>query len=227
MSVETPSDFDNFWNTQKTALYSSPIEIIEMVEKQSGKSGFKLFYVELKCNVYSGETDGIVSGYLTYPISASSSSKIDLRVAFKGYSFSASSPSYNAGAATFSVCAHSIDCELANSDSSYLSEREKKNTIFDKTANSNRETAYFRGMIMRDLQAARFMMEYFGEKGIGDGKGKEFWNGLANTGIVVRHYRTVEIYCNSHIRVIIKALLLHIVRQQIEFYLPFVGFAEE
>ena len=177
MSVETPSDFDNFWNTQKTALYSSPIEIIEMVEKQSGKSGFKLFYVELKCNVYSGETDGIVSGYLTYPISASSSSKIDLRVAFKGYSFSASSPSYNAGAATFSVCAHSIDCELANSDSSYLSEQEKKNTIFDKTANSNRETAYFRGMIMRDLQAARFMMEYFGEKGIGDGKGKEFWNG--------------------------------------------------
>ena len=177
MSVETPSDFDNFWNTQKTALYSSPIEIIEMVEKQSGKSGFKLFYVELKCNVYSGETDGIVSGYLTYPISASSSSKIDLRVAFKGYSFSASSPSYNAGAATFSVCAHSIDCELANSDSSYLSEQEKKNTIFDKTANSNRETAYFRGMIMRDLQAARFMMEYFGEKGIGDGKGKKFWNG--------------------------------------------------
>ncbi|MBO5295039.1 MAG: acetylxylan esterase [Clostridia bacterium] len=177
MSVETPSDFDNFWNTQKTALYSSPIEIIEMVEKQSGKSGFKLFYVELKCNVYSGETDGIVSGYLTYPISASSSSKINLRVAFKGYSFSASSPSYNAGAATFSVCAHSIDCELAISDSSYLSEQEKKNTIFDKTANSNRETAYFRGMIMRDLQAARFMMEYFGEKGIGDGKGKGFWNG--------------------------------------------------
>jgi len=177
MSVETPSDFDDFWNTQKTALYSSPIEIIEMVEKQSEKSGFKLFYVELKCNVYSGETDGIVSGYLTYPTSASASSKIDLRVAFKGYSFSASSPSYNASAATFSVCAHSIDCELANSDSGYLSEQEKKNTIFDKTANSDRETAYFRGMILRDLQAARFMVEYFGEMGIGDGKGKGLWNG--------------------------------------------------
>ena len=32
-------------------------------------------------------------------------------------------------------------------------------------------------MILRDLQAARFMVEYFGEKGIGNGKGKGLWNG--------------------------------------------------
>ena len=32
-------------------------------------------------------------------------------------------------------------------------------------------------MILRDLQAARFMVEYFGEMGIGDGKGKGMWNG--------------------------------------------------
>lgn len=177
MSVAAPSDFDAFWQAQKNTLYSSPIEIIEMVEKSSGKSGFKLFYVELKCNVYDGETDGIVSGYLTYPTNASANSKIDLRVAFKGYSFTASSPSYNSGTATFSVCAHSIDCEQANSNSAYLREQEKKNTIFDNTSNADRETAYFRGMILRDLQAARFMVEYFGEMGIGDGKGKGMWNG--------------------------------------------------
>ena len=181
MSVPAPSDFDAFWQVQKDSLYSKPIEIIKMVEKTTGKSGFKLFYVELKCNVYSGETNGIVSGYLTYPIKTSSDSKIALRVAFKGYSFSASEPTYQDGPAIFSVCAHGIDCEKANSDSSYLKQQESKNTIFDKTSNSNKETAYFRGMILRDLQAARFMVEYFGEKGIGDGKGKGMWNGTTFT----------------------------------------------
>ena len=181
MSVSVPNDFDSFWKAQTDALYAKPVEILKMVEKTSGKSGFKLFYVELKCNVYNGETDGIASGYLTYPTSASQNSKINLRVAFKGYSFSASDPSYQEGTATFSVCAHSIDCEKANSDSNYLNQQESKNTIFNKTSNSNKETAYFRGMILRDLQAARFMMEYFGEKGIGDGKGKGMWNGTTFT----------------------------------------------
>ena len=181
MSVSVPSDFDSFWKSQVEALHAKPVEILKMVEKTSAKSGFKLFYVELKCNVYNGETDGIASGYLTYPTSASQNSKINLRVAFKGYSFSASDPSYQEGTATFSVCAHSIDCEKANSDSNYLKQQESKNTIFNKTSNSNKETAYFRGMILRDLQAARFMMEYFGEKGIGDGKGKGMWNGTTFT----------------------------------------------
>ena len=175
--VETPDDFDSFWSTQVNTLNSSPVEILKMVEKPSTKGGFKLFYVELRCNVYDGETDGIASGYLTYPTTASATSQIDLRVAFKGYSFSPSSPSYNEGAATFSVCAHSIDCERANSDSAYLEAQASKNTIFNNSSNADRETAYFRGMILRDLQAARFMVEYFGEKGIGDGKGKGLWNG--------------------------------------------------
>lgn len=175
--VTTPTDFDSFWADQVDALYDAPIEILKMVEKPSAKGGFRLFYVELKCNVYEGETDGVASGYLTYPTTASESSKINLRVAFKGYSFSASSPTYQEGTATFSVCAHSIDCERANSDSAYLSEQEAKNTIFKNSTNADKETAYFRGMILRDLQAARFMVEYFGEKGIGDGAGKNLWNG--------------------------------------------------
>ena len=180
MLVDVPSDFDSFWQAQKDALYSKDIQILKMVEKSSTKSGFKLFYVELGCNVYNGETDGIVSGYLTYPTSASATSQIDLRVVFKGYSFSASEPSYQAGTATFSVCAHSVDCESANADTTF-NNLSKKDPIFNKTSNSDRETAYFRGMILRDVQAARFMVEYFGEKGIGNGKCKGWWNGTKFT----------------------------------------------
>ena len=177
MSVGIPKTFYSFWETQKSNLYSKPLEILKMTELQSGKSGFKLFYVELKCNVYNNETDGIASGYLTYPISASASSQVDMRVEFRGYGFEAPSPSYNDGTATFSVCAHSLDCERAKTDSIYLKQKESGNTIFHDVSNRDKEKSYFRGMILRDLQAARFMVEYFGDKGAGDGKGKGMWNG--------------------------------------------------
>ena len=177
MSVKVPEDFDGFWQEQVNALYSKPIEILRLERKVSAEKGFLLFYVELRCNVYSGETDGIVSGYLTYPESASSTEQIGLRMAYKGYGFLPADPYYFASTATFSVCAHSSDCERAKNDSQYLKEQEKKDTIYSDSANSNRETVYFRGMILRDLQAARFMVEYFGEKGIGNGNGKDLWNG--------------------------------------------------
>ncbi len=177
MSAKVPDDFDSFWQSQVDALYKEEIKILKMTEKSSTQSGFKLFYVELRCNVYSGETDGIVSGYLTYPTNASATSQIDLRVGYKGYGFLPAEPQYYDNAATFSVCAHSIDCERAKSDSAYLEQEEAKDTIYNENANSNRETVYFRGMILRDLQASRFMVEYFGEKGIGNGKGKGLWNG--------------------------------------------------
>lgn len=177
MSAKVPDDFDCFWQSQVEALYREQIQILKMTPEASSQSGFKLFYLELRCNVYSGETDGIVSGYLTYPEDASTASQIDLRVGYKGYGFLPAEPQYYANAATFSVCAHSIDCERAKSDSAYLDQQEAKDTIYNDNANSNRETVYFRGMILRDLQATRFMVEYFGEKGIGNGKGKGLWNG--------------------------------------------------
>ena len=177
MSADVPADFDAFWSNQVSTLYSKPIEILKMVKKSSADPDFKLYYMELRCNVYSGETDGIVSGYLTYPANASSTSQIDLRVGYKGKAFAPSEPIYVANTATFSVCAHSIDCEKANSDPNYLTQQQAKDTMYSDVANSNRDTVYFRGMILRDLQAARFMVEYFGDKGIGDGAGKNLWNG--------------------------------------------------
>ena len=181
MSADVPDDFDSYWSNQVSSLYSKPIEILKMVKKTAANKDFKLYYMELRCNVYSGETDGIVSGYLTYPANASSSSQIDLRVAYKGKAFAPSEPIYVANTATFSVCAHSIDCEKANSDPNYLTQQQAKDTMYSDAANANRDTVYFRGMILRDLQAARFMVEYFGDKGIGDGAGKGLWNGVSFT----------------------------------------------
>ena len=177
MSVGIPKSFDSFWETQRETLYSKPLKILKMTPVQSSNSGFKLFYVELECNVYKNETDGIASGYLSYPATASANTKLDLRVEYRGYGFVPASPGYNDGTATFSVCAHSLDCERAQTDSIYLKQKESGNTIFHDKSNMDKETSYFRGMILRDLQAARFMVEYFGEKGAGDGKGKGMWNG--------------------------------------------------
>ena len=177
MSVGIPKSFDSFWEAQRENLYSKPLKILKMTPVQSTKSGFNLFYVELECNVYKNETDGIASGYLSYPATASANTKLDLRVEYRGYGFVPASPGYNDGTATFSVCAHSLDCERAKTDNIYLKQQEAKNTIFSDLYNRDKEKCYFRGMILRDLQAARFMVEYFGENGFGDGRGKGMWNG--------------------------------------------------
>lgn len=177
MSGDVPEDFDSFWQSEVNTLYSEPIAILEMVEKPSGNSNFKLFFVKLKCNVYPDETDGVASGYLSYPVTASADVPVDLRLSFMGYSFVPATPVYLPGAATFSVCAHSIDCELANADPAYLQQQAAKDLMFNDAANYDREKSYFRGMIRRNLTAARFMVEYFGEAGIGDGAGKGLWNG--------------------------------------------------
>ena len=177
MSVGIPKSFDSFWEAQRENLYSKPLKILKMNPVQSTKSGFNLFYVELECNVYKNETDGIASGYLSYPATASANTKLDLRVEYRGYGFVPASPGYNDGTATFSVCAHSLDCERAKTDNIYLKQQEAKNTIFSDLYNRDKEKCYFRGMILRDLQAARFMVEYFGENGFGDGRGKGMWNG--------------------------------------------------
>ncbi len=177
MSAPVPDDFDAFWQEQVDALYSQPVEILKMTEKTSTESGFRLFYVELRCNVNAGETDGIASGYLSYPKSASKNAPVDMRVAFMGKGFNPAEILYYDNTATFSVCAHSIDCERAGTDLNYLKTQQSKDTIDDESTYTNREDFYFRGMILRDLQAARFMVEYFGENGLGDGKGKGLWNG--------------------------------------------------
>lgn len=166
ITVPEPEDFDEYWKAAIDEMMAVEPEIIEM-EEIEGKSGFKAYNMKLACagnDKWTGET--YVAGYLTYPTNASAKS-LKIKATFQGYGVNSASPSYSDGYITFSVCGHSIEQGQDPSYYSALSGNELKSHGWSTAENADPKNVYFRYMILRDLQALRFMKEYFGENGNG------------------------------------------------------------
>lgn len=168
---EEPSDFDAFWEKAIADMNAVSPEIIEMKEV-SAQGGFKAYKMKIACvgnDKWTGET--YVSGYLSYPEGASAGS-LKMRATFQGYGVSSPSVSCSDGYITFSVCGHSIE---VGEDSTYytdLASGALKGHGWYATDNTDPNEVYFKYMLLRDLQALRFMKQYFGSDGNGlwDGK---------------------------------------------------------
>ena len=168
---EEPSDFDAFWEKAIADMNAVAPEIIEMKEV-SAQGGFKAYKMKVACvgnDKWTGET--YVSGYLSYPEGASAGS-LKMRATFQGYGVSSPSVSCSDGYITFAVCGHSIE---VGEDSTYytdLASGALKGHGWYATDNADPNEVYFKYMLLRDLQALRFMKQYFGSDGNGlwDGK---------------------------------------------------------
>lgn len=168
---EEPSDFDAFWEKAIADMNAVTPEIIEMKEV-SAQGGFKAYKMKVACvgnDKWTGET--YVSGYLSYPEGASAGS-LKMRATFQGYGVSSPSVSCSDGYITFAVCGHSIE---VGEDSTYytdLASGALKGHGWYATDNADPNEVYFKYMLLRDLQALRFMKQYFGSDGNGlwDGK---------------------------------------------------------
>ena len=168
---EEPSDFDAFWEKAIADMNAVAPEIIEMKEV-SAQGGFKAYKMKVACvgnDKWTGET--YVSGYLSYPEGASAGS-LKMRATFQGYGVSSPSVSCSDGYITFAVCGHSIE---VGEDSTYytdLASDALKGHGWYATDNADPNEVYFKYMLLRDLQALRFMKQYFGSDGNGlwDGK---------------------------------------------------------
>lgn len=168
---EEPSDFDAFWEKAIADMNAVSPEIIEMKEV-SAQGGFKAYKMKVACvgnDKWTGET--YVSGYLSYPEGASAGS-LKMRATFQGYGVSSPSVSCSDGYITFAVCGHSIE---VGEDSTYytdLASDALKGHGWYATDNTDPNEVYFKYMLLRDLQALRFMKQYFGSDGNGlwDGK---------------------------------------------------------
>ena len=168
---EEPSDFDAFWEKAIADMNAVSPEIIEMKEV-SAQGGFKAYKMKIACvgnDKWTGET--YVSGYLSYPEGASAGS-LKMRATFQGYGVSSPSVSCSDGYITFAVCGHSIE---VGEDSTYytdLASGALKGHGWYATDNTDPNEVYFKYMLLRDLQALRFMKQYFGSDGNGlwDGK---------------------------------------------------------
>ncbi len=171
---EEPSDFDAFWEKAIADMNAVSPEIIEMKEVNA-QGGFKAYKMKIACvgnDKWTGET--YVSGYLSYPEGASAGS-LKMRATFQGYGVSSPSVSCSDGYITFAVCGHSIE---VGEDSTYytdLASGALKGHGWYATDNTDPNEVYFKYMLLRDLQALRFMKQHFGSDG------NDLWDGKTIT----------------------------------------------
>jgi cephalosporin-C deacetylase-like acetyl esterase len=178
---QEPSDFDAFWAAQVAKVTAVSPDVISM-EKVSSPAGIQCldgavanasahdFY---RVKIKTPDECGYAVGYLTIPKNAKPNS-LGITVVFNGYGVSDLSPYISPSNIVLNVCAHSI--ELGRESGYY------KNLLanYGFTGNENRDTSYFRTMIMRDLQAVRFIKAYAGTEGVNINGAKSslgIWNG--------------------------------------------------
>ena len=178
---QEPNDFDEFWASQVAKVTAISPDVISM-EKVSSPSGIQCldgavssaashdFY---RVKIKTPDECGYAVGYLTIPKNAKPNS-LGITVVFNGYGVSDLSPYISSSNIVLNVCAHSIELGRASSYYSNLLAN------YGFTGNENRDTSYFRTMIMRDLQAVRFIKAYAGTEGVSINGAKSslgIWNG--------------------------------------------------
>lgn len=168
-----PEDFDKFWENTVKVLNDIEPTVLEMTKLDPEKWGFEPEKYTTYC-VRVASVDGeYASGFLSIPYDAEVG-KCALRLDFHGYGFKNAFGKYVPKTIVFDVIAHSIPATLSKEE---FAEIEKKPPfccygMWGDSRNLDRETVYFKNMLLRDLQAARFLMRYFGSD-----EGGNLWDG--------------------------------------------------
>ncbi len=153
-AVSEPEDFDEFWAGELDRLFAIEPTAIK-AEKLTGTDGVEGFDV-FDMTINMGEGDP-VRAYLSYPTGAEVGS-LKGKLVFYGYGVYAPLKICQNDCIVMSVCAHSIDL---NGDAGYYNDLfggALKEYGFDAEENQSPATCYFRGMALRDVQAARYLM---------------------------------------------------------------------
>ena len=178
-----PADFDEFWNAQIANLDAVAPDVIFMeklenknVENVDGGSSKPLVDI-YRLKIKTPDDCGYASAYLTIPRGADPNS-LGIVVFFHGYNVGDITPQASDHNMVLTVSAHSIELNQPSSYYSNLSSGELSNYGFKN--NNSRDTCYFRTMILRDLQAVRFIKAYGGTEGVkinGETQSLGLWNG--------------------------------------------------
>lgn len=154
--IAEPADFDAFWAAQKAKLAKVAMEPVVREEIASSNPKVKMYKVSIPC---AGPRPA--TGYLVIPVGTQPKSR-GARVTFEGYGMGGQGAPrwFSEYEITFSVNAHGF--ELGKDDTYY---KDFANSLkvgnsgyaFDPEQNKNPETAYFNGMILRDLRALEYI----------------------------------------------------------------------
>ena len=170
-AVAEPADFDEFWKNQLAKLDGKEPKLLEAREVESPNASFNLYAVKIRF-LANGRWGNYVSGYLSVPKNAKKES-LTLNLTFMGAGISDIKKVCTSGTATLAVAAHSM--ELGRDSTYYGGLMNGTLKDYPNANNQTRESVYFREMILRDVQALRFMKSYFGADGA-DERFKGLWN---------------------------------------------------
>lgn len=149
-SVKEPEDFDSFWQGELKKLFEvEPVMTVK--EDLSDKyPGFTVLDIRIEC------VGDPVSAYLSIPENAKDKS-LGILVGYTGYGVVSPLPNTREDKIVLAVNAHSID---NGKEPGYYNE--VASTVlysygFNDGENANRDTVYFKNMILRDVQALRYL----------------------------------------------------------------------
>ena len=157
-----PADFDAFWARQKAELAKVPFNA-KRVEVRCANPDVRLYAVSVDC------TGGMpVTGYLSIPKAAEKGKKYPAHIGTFGYGVGEQYPPRNPSTDEihFKINAHGFLLrEFGGTDEYYKTYGDKIKSngytyAFDPKQNSNPETAYFRGMILRLIRALQYVKSF-------------------------------------------------------------------
>ncbi len=196
-TLAEPLDFDDFWEKNLAELDTVAPELYE-IQKISSDTKWDTYVIKVNCvgdvtDNKAGNTWTV--GHLTIPKNAGAGS-LGLRATFQGYGVNSSTAGKKNGFVTFNVCAHSMEQNQAAGYYSFEglglregTEGKMYNYGFSPELNADPDNSYFKYMLLRDVQAVRFMKTFFGAEGgvssftatdgtsVNTGAWKGLWNG--------------------------------------------------
>lgn len=181
-TAEEPADFDEYWQNHINELLKIDPEIIQF-EKYESTDTYDFYNLKVLAVddgaffAAKGDNDrhDYASGIVAVPKNAAANS-CKLLVQFDGHGIYAGGiSSYLLDGKTICVkiIAHSIEARLTQAQIDKYKFNVIGNYGIDCQNETDPDNIYFKNLLLRDLQAVRFLKEYFGEGGEGAG----IWNG--------------------------------------------------
>ncbi len=146
-----PEDFDEFWAKTVKEIYDYSCEPYEMVKIESTNPDFDSFDIKIAA---PGKTP--VSGYLTVPKNAKAGAT-SCRLMTQGYGYASAEKHYKENTITLGLNSHGILNGQPQEYYDNLRDNGLSGFGFNAEENKSPDTCYFKNMIQRDLQGARFL----------------------------------------------------------------------
>lgn len=157
-SYDEPLDFDEFWQGHIATLDEVLPEATIVNDLSEDYPGFRVYDIMIDAPITP------VTGYLSVPEGVGPAS-LPILVGFMDYGVFSISPSVKENTIVFVTNPHSIENGREDAYYDSFSTSRLYSYGFSRRENANPDTVYFKNMILRDLQALRYL------------KGLEEWDG--------------------------------------------------